>query len=87
MLQVIVAAGADVTVRARGTFFHPADQQNSCPPEDSNYEVGKREDEDDDSVEDDELFCFNFLKAILFGAFFKTSPKHRIVKEKARCFT
>ena len=49
MLQVIVAAGADVTVRARGTFFHPADQQNSCPPEDSNYEVGKREDEDDDS--------------------------------------
>ena len=37
--QVIVGAGADVTVRARGTFFHPADQQNSCPPEESNYEV------------------------------------------------
>ena len=45
VLQVIVAAGADVTVRARGTFFHPADQQNSCPPEDSNYEVGNREDD------------------------------------------
>ena len=39
LAEVIVAAGADVTVRARGTFFHPADQQNSCPPEDSNYEV------------------------------------------------
>ena len=37
--QVIVGAGADVTVRARGTFFHPADQQNSSPPQDSNYEV------------------------------------------------
>ena len=36
---MIVGAGADVTVRARGTFFHPADQQNSSPPQDSNYEV------------------------------------------------
>ena len=25
-----------------------ADQQNSCPPEDSNYEVGNREDDHDD---------------------------------------
>ena len=41
-----MAAGADVTVRARGTFFHPADQQNSSPPEDSNYEVGNDIDED-----------------------------------------
>ena len=39
--QVIVGAGADVTVRARGTFFHPADQQNSSPPQDSNYEVSE----------------------------------------------
>ena len=43
---MIVAAGADVTVRARGTFFHPADQQNSSPPEDSNYEVGNEKDAD-----------------------------------------
>ena len=41
-----MAAGADVTVRARGTFFHPADQQNSKPPEDSNYEVDNHQDED-----------------------------------------
>merc|ERR1740128_503030 len=38
LAEVLVECGADVSARALGTFFHPADQQTNMPALETNYE-------------------------------------------------